>query len=496
MKIDRYLLIPICLAGVVAGICLPGYFQADDFGLLAWLRYDHPSPMHWFDVWEMGIWRPFHLAAFWVETRWFGSQPVGYRLAHGFLYGVTVAVFFHLARRLLRSRRAGLIAAALFASAYSHWEAVFWICASSELWVGLLGAVMGLALLRADEPSPRFWGSVAVIAHMLALLAKENAVVLLPLAAGMVWHQRYAYSNSSLSRNHIPFFKAFPHPGPLPEGEGILEERVGTALIDQVKPIGCFGPIGLWLALVIPWMLALAWRGYLAAGGAAVQTGVFSLGPHVFHNAGAFLIRLFCPWITHPSLGWALAALGAAGSVAIYLVAARKYRLLLPLAWMLLALVPYMGIDTPGYYPSRYTYLAGMGWAMLIAGCLEPLWEMPGNLRPVLLTGVTGFCVFNVSLYAFHPEIRFFQKDDALYRQVVAELKKLNLPPVSRVAVTGLRLPLDEKIPNAIRYLYALAYAPPEQVWSGAEPWPGTPDLLLRWENGAFSASKPSKARE
>jgi len=57
-------------------------------------------------------------------------------------------------------------------------------------------------------------------------------------------------------------------------------------------------------------------------------------------------------------------------------------------------------------------------------------------------------------------------------------------------------LPLDEKIPNAIRYLYALAYAPPEQVWSGAEPWPGTPDLLLRWENGAFSVSRPSQAVE
>lgn len=489
MKIDRYLLIPLGLAGVVAGICLPGYFQADDFGLLAWLRYDHPSPVRWFDVWEMGIWRPFHLAAFWLETRWFGSQPVGYRLAHGFLYGITVAVFFHLARRLLRSRRAGLIAAALFASAYSHWEAVFWICASSELWVGLLGAVMGLALLRADEPSPRFWRSVAVITHILALLAKENAVVLLPLAAGMVWHQRQVWTHD------------FPRPGPLTEREGILKEgilkegRIYGRGTEAIPTVG-FGAVSLWLSLVIPWILALAWRGYLAAGGAAVQTGVFSLGPHVCHNAGAFLIRLFCPWITHPSLGGALAALGAAGSVAVYGVASKKYRLLLPLAWMLLALVPYLGIDTPGYYPSRYTYLAGMGWALLIAGCLAPLWELSGNLRPLLLAGVAGFCVFNVSLYAFHPEIRYFQKDDALYRQVVAELKKLNLPPVSRVAVTGLRLPLDEKIPNAIRYLYALAYAPPARVWSGVEPWPGTPDLLLRWENGAFSVSRPSQAVE
>lgn len=500
MKIDKHLFLPLCLAGLVAGICLLGYFQADDFGLLAWLRYDHPSPIHWFDVWEMGIWRPFHLAVFWVETRLFGSNPIGYRLAHGLLYLFTVAVFFPLARRLLRSSRAALIAAALFASTYSHWEAVFWICASSELWVGLLGTVMGLALLRAGEQSLRCWGSVAVIAHILALLAKENAVVLLPLAAGIGLHQRYAFSKNF---PHLDSFSGgkgkrgrTPRSAPpnyedtpldfTKEGDGVEwgGEESGQSL----------RTLGLWLAVGIPWILALIWRGYLAAGGEAVRSGVFSLGGmHVFHNAGAFVLRLFCPWITRPVIGWALAALALVGGLSIYVVAARRYLLLLPLAWMLLALVPYVGIDTPGYYPSRYTYLAGMGWALLTAGLIEPVWEASRNARRAALAAVTGVCLFNVSLYACHTEIRYFQKDDALYRLVVSELRKLNLPAVQSVAVKGLNLPLEEKIPNSIRYLYALAYAPPEHVWSGEGPWPGVPDLILRWESGTFSVIRLAK---
>ncbi len=268
----------------------------------------------------------------------------------------------------------------------------------------------------------------------------------------------------------------------------------GITTMEREEQSGYAASFVLWLALGIPWILSLAWRGYLAAGGAAVQSGVFSLwGTHVPHNAGAFLIRLFFPWITNPPLGWALAALALTGGLSIYVVAARRYQLILPLAWMLLALVPYVGIDTPGYYPSRYTCLAGMGWALLTAGLIEKVGEASRNARRAAIAAVTGFCLFNVSLYACHPEIRYFQKDDALYRLVVSELRKLNLPDVQSVAVTGLNLPLEAKIPNSIRYLYALAYAPPERVWSGGGPWPGVPDLILRWESGTFSVIRLAK---
>lgn len=482
MRIGDTWAIPALLACVAALLCLPGYFQADDFGLLAWLRYDRPSPLHWFDVWEMGIWRPFHLAVFWVETRLFGSNPLGYRLARGVLSLATVVVFYHLAQRLFRSPRAALTAASLFACTYSHWEAVFWICASSELWVGFLGAVMGLGVLRAEGAAARRWGSVAVLAHILALLAKENAVAWLPIVAGMVLHQRYAGP------------RVFPPPALLSGGEEIAKEHKRTRRAAAVRPAARMGQTGLWLALGIPWVLALVGRGYLASGGAAVQSGLFSLwGTHVWHNAGAYLIRLFFPWIPHPPSAWAYGALAAAVGFCIYAILAKLYRLWLPLGWMFVALIPYLGIDTPGYYPSRYTYLAGMGGALLMGELIEPLWNFSGRIKAAGIAVVTGYCLLNLSLYAIHPEIRYFQKDDALYRQVVDGLRKLNLPPVPSVAVAGLDLPLEEKIPNSIRYLYALAYPPPERVWSGEGPWPGTPALILRWENGVFLVMPTSK---
>lgn len=440
-------LVPLLAAMGAAGVCLPAYFQADDFGFIRWLRYDVSSPLDFFIVWKTGMWRPFHFAVLWLQANYFGPAAAGYHAVQGLLYLITVLLFQEFCAWLVSSRRLAALAALLFAVSYSHWEAVLWISASSELLVGIFGLSLWLSLRNAYFRMSPAWGWMAVGFHLLALLTKENAIVLFPLTILLAVSVRQFPKTNSL-----------------------------------------------WIAMAASWAALLGLRGWFAASGDAVQSGIFGLwGIHPFHNLSAYLIRLFAPGVSNPSPMASLIAVVAGLALFTFFVYLKNKGLIGMSIWTIVALAPYLGVNTPGYYPSRYTFLAGMGWALGVVYLIEWIGFHALNWKKILVAGCLIWASVNAFFYIGHSEIHYFLRMDTDHRQIVNAFKELNLPPINRVAVLGLKAPMQDQIPETLYDLYTLAYPPPQVLWISREQWTEDPDIILQWENNAFTIVKLPK---
>lgn len=132
------------------------------------------------------LYRPVTMLTYLVNVR-LGGGVVGYHLVNVALHAlVTVAVFL-LAWRLLESVTGATVAAALFAVHPIHTEAVSSIVGRAELLAALFALGSLLAWMWAlDAPRRRVcWLMVSAIAMALGCLAKESALVAIPLCAAV-----------------------------------------------------------------------------------------------------------------------------------------------------------------------------------------------------------------------------------------------------------------------------------------------------------------------
>jgi tetratricopeptide (TPR) repeat protein len=134
---------------------------------------------------RLGYWRPLTSVAL------FAGHALGAGAAWGFhtvslcLHLLAVAAAFFLARRLLRHAPAAAVCAALFAVHPVQVEAVAWISAVNDPLYGLLVLCALNAHATWRERGASGFPLAAAAAYALALLAKENAVAFLPLAAAL-----------------------------------------------------------------------------------------------------------------------------------------------------------------------------------------------------------------------------------------------------------------------------------------------------------------------
>lgn len=126
--------------------------------------------------------RPAMVVSLFVDRRLFGASPLGYHLHSLLLYGAACAAATWCARSLLGGGVAFVAASAFFALAPLHTEVVCAVNYREDCLAGagVLAALAWLFRPGIDEDSP---GASAVIALVSgwALLAKESAMVLLPL---------------------------------------------------------------------------------------------------------------------------------------------------------------------------------------------------------------------------------------------------------------------------------------------------------------------------
>jgi 4-amino-4-deoxy-L-arabinose transferase-like glycosyltransferase len=134
---------------------------------------------YWPPPYAQDLYRPLAVMFFAVEYALGGGSPIAYRLVSYALYAACTIGVYVLASRLL-SRRAALLATALFAAHPVHVEAVALGVNQGELVVGLAAVAMVLVYLdgrRGGGISARRW-AVLYSVFAAAALTKENAFVI------------------------------------------------------------------------------------------------------------------------------------------------------------------------------------------------------------------------------------------------------------------------------------------------------------------------------
>lgn len=164
-------------------------FVYDDFDSIvdnAFIR--HPanirllfSPDDYFAGARKPRYRPVSAALYFAGYGLWGLNPLGQRLIKIVLHQGNAWLVYLLVGRLLRARRAGLVAALIFALHPVQTEAVDCIAFNDDLLAtGFLLASLHLIRRALERASPAALG-VGLLAYLAALLSKETALVLLPL---------------------------------------------------------------------------------------------------------------------------------------------------------------------------------------------------------------------------------------------------------------------------------------------------------------------------
>jgi len=262
-----------------------------------------------------------NVLAYWID-RWFGLNPLAFHAASLSLHIVNVWLVFGLGWWPVIGWRAAAFGAAFFGIQIAPQEAVIWFAAVPELLqmlFALLAAHAWLLWLRGGKR--RYYGaSLAFLA--LALLSKESAVAIVPILAVLG----------------------------LAEGRGA--RRVAAALAPHA-------------------VLALVYMGLIF--GAAPEHGHF-------HDAGTFSLR--APfWRTWLYSQWRLFwiwGLIAGIALAVWRPAGMRKFLLAAGGWTALALLPYSFLTYMPFVPSRHTYFASAGEALIVGAafaCFEKRWS-------------------------------------------------------------------------------------------------------------------------
>jgi len=248
---------------------------------------------------------------FWVLYRVFGLWAPGYYAVSILLHVLNTWLVYVLGATAL-GRWGGTVrlafwAAAFFAIAEGHQEAVMWFSACNELLQFLFGVAAMLAWLRFLDCGSKAWYAACLALFTLALISKESAPVFAILFA-------------------------------LP-----------VVVLGWRKRAGYMVPLAVMAAASV--LVTYLFR----AGSFRFQDGSFSLHAPFWRIWPENFARVFWVW-------------GLAGLAAALAWGWNRYRtiVLAGLAWAAVALLPYCFLMYSIRIPSRQTYLASAGVALVV----------------------------------------------------------------------------------------------------------------------------------
>ncbi len=269
----------------------------------------------------------------WLIDQWFGPVPVAFGLSSLFLHWINCLLIAALGCWKAIGWRVSVPAAAFFAVFEGPQEAVIWFAASPELHV--FAFLLGGILCWI-----RRWTVASLACFVLALLSKESGVILPGLLALV-----------------------------------LIAER-------DFRP-------KRWLALLPFCVIAI---GYFVAG-------YIHRGDHLHYNDGTF--ALHAPfWITLPRsiarMTW-LWGLGALAILRLWRPALLLPAALLATGWMVVGLLPYSFLTYMTRVPSRHTYIAAAGLALLVGLAARVFWEEAhtSNRRAIAATAAAILLIGN-----------------------------------------------------------------------------------------------------
>src|SRR5881409_405258 len=410
-----------------------------------------------FTAFHLGHYIPLTWVTFGMDHLLWGMKPVGYHLTNLLLHAANAVLFFSLVRRILTRAlpsaaerdhalavSAGF-AALVFAIHPLRVESVAWVTERRDVLSGLFYLLTILEYLRAREPEKRgrWWYWLSVVTFVCALLSKSMAaslpVVLLILdvyplrrlggaigwwsePARRVYVEKIPFVLLAAAASAIAFMAQF--------------SAQTAASLAQLSVLGRLAVSAYGLSfylgkLVVPVNLS----------------PLYELPPTV--NPGAL------PFIL--SYGLVLAI------TAFVLVLRRAPGLLATWLAYIVVLLPVLGIFQIGLQiaADRYTYLAGLGWAILAGAGLLSCWRTSrgsktGTPAALLVAGVAICVVVGLGVLTWN-QVQVWRDSERLWAHALA------IDPDSPVAQNNFGYELDRrgKLVEAIdHYRQALRIKP------------------------------------
>jgi len=310
----------------------------------------------------------------------FGLDPLPFHILHLFIYSVTVALFYGLLRRCGWSMALSCFAVLFFILHPANCLTTPWLASDCTLLVGLFivaGFWLFHASAQAGHSRPALLAGV-FLCYALAMLSRENGIVLGPLLVLFDVLRRTQFSGSPLASAVTPGATA------LAGGERLNGVRFAAMIYAALALEGvCFLLVRSWFLgeVPLPRTPYFHWPH---------EPGFFAWLPFKLLNEfvclplGLPLVPIVeVPW-------WQGHPLTTALAVTLLIVLGIKFFAPLKrsrLAWGIVAGIVIAQAPTMPVFSASYNYyLATAGWALLLATWVKHVWPA----RPHLVRTATG----------------------------------------------------------------------------------------------------------
>src|SRR5881296_2260229 len=390
-----------------------------------------------------------------------GMNPVGYHLTSLLLHAANAAVFFFVVRRILTralpspSERGHALAlsagfaALVFAIHPLRVESVAWVTERRDVLSGLFYLLTILMYLRAREREERgrgwYWLSVA--AFVGALLSK-SMVVNLPVVLLILDVYPLRRLGGAVGWWNEPARRVYVEKIPF-----VLLAAAASAVAlmaqlshDTMVSVVQLSALGR-LAVSMYGVSFYLWKTVAPVN----LSPLYELPPTVNPWAPPFLL----------SYGLVLA-------ITAIVLAFRRRMPGLPAAWVayVVILLPVLGIfqSGPQIAADRYTYLAGLGWAILAGAGLLSVWRR----RPFLVTGLTVCLLVGLGVLTWN-QAQIWHDSEKLWSHAAA------IDPGSPVGQysLGLALARQRKLTEAIEHFKTALRIKPDYADAHIKLGPG-----------------------
>lgn len=354
------------------------------WGSLRWLFTHAPE----------GNYTPLSGLTYAVDLALWGDSPFGYHLTNVLLHAANAALFCLLAAELLARggaaptevRPAAFVSALLFSVHPLRIQSVAWIAERRDVLCGAFVLLTLLCWVRGDgaqEPSARRWRGAALAAFVCALLSKAAA---LPVPAALLLIDAWPLRRKLPWREYAPFFLL----SALSAALTLLAQSRSNGLVD------------------------------IAAAAPSARVRQALIGAVYYLGKALWPTRLgIYEWHSWTPIRTAT-IIGAAATAGLLLAAWRRSALRRPLLAALLfqtiMLLPVLGLVTFGHeiVADRYSYLSGLGWAVLAGAGMIAL----AHRRRTVALVLAGAAAAALTA-ATHAQLPDWRDAESLWRSVL-----------------------------------------------------------------------------